>query len=187
MSKFELRKAAAERAGVSYEESLVATTLESPSMYERLGHDEGCRRLSQLFYDRVFADHATPWFISIFSSSTKHEAIENQYKFLVQTFGGPDLYRQAKGKYTRLVGRHANYVIGHNAADRWVHHMVAAIQEHESLRDDTEAKQALEHYFRYTAHYIVVASEFMRPDQVCVLVVCMLWRRTMLRAILLFR
>jgi hypothetical protein len=44
--------------------------------------------------------------------------------------------------------------------------MHAAIEEHDQLQDDAEAREALQKYFLYTAHYIVVASEFMRPDQV---------------------
>jgi hypothetical protein len=102
--------------------------------------------------------------------------------------------RQMKGKYTRLVGRHANYNIGHRAADRWIGHMEAAMKEHSILRKDDEARRCLANHFRYTgkfgtavigslyssrhvlkcsfsaiaskAHYIVVASQFMRPDQV---------------------
>lgn len=164
MSKHELQKLAFERSGVSYQESLAAGTLE-PSLYERLGQD-GLRDLSARFYDRVFADKETAWFLNIFSSSTRAEAIENQYLFFVQTFGGPDLYRQKKGKYTRLVGRHANYNIGEKAADRWVEHMKAAMEDHPLLARDNEAIEALYKYFLYTAHYIVVASEYMRPDQV---------------------
>jgi hypothetical protein len=76
------------------------------------------------------------------------------------------LIRQKKGKYTRLVGRHANYNIGSRAAVRWTEHMEAAVKEHSKLIDDQEAKEALIKYFRYTAHYIVAASDFMRPDQV---------------------
>jgi truncated hemoglobin YjbI len=165
MSKFELQRKAKERSGVSYEESLEAINL-VPSMYERIGREDGFERLSQIFYDRVFADKDATWFLNIFSSSTKAEAVENQYMFFVQTFGGPDLYRQKKGKYTRLVGRHANYSIGHQAADRWVKHMKSAVDEHDQLQNDLEAREYLHKYFLYTAHYIVVASEFMRPDQV---------------------
>ena len=171
MSKFELQDKALQRSGVSHEESLQAIQL-SPSIYERLGKEEGLEHLSKLFYDRVF-DDADARFTSIFSSSTKQEAIDNQYRFFVQTFGGPDLYREKKGKYTRLVGRHANYGIGHNAADRWVMHMKAALEEHPKLQaggeedkeQKEETKKALHLYFQYTAHYIVAASEYMRPDQ----------------------
>ena len=44
--------------------------------------------------------------------------------------------------------------------------MEAAMEEHPVLTKDDEARKALSKYFRYTAHYIVVASQFMRPDQV---------------------
>jgi truncated hemoglobin YjbI len=164
MSKLDLQQAAHERSGVSYEESLLAVAL-SPSLYERLGA-QGIRELSEAFYDRVFNDQETRWFLNIFSSSTRDEAIENQYYFLVQTFGGPDLYRQKKGKYTRLAGRHANYQIGSKAAEQWVRHMKSAMGDHSILRYDEQAREVLTKYFQYTAHYIVVAMEYMRPDQV---------------------
>lgn len=44
--------------------------------------------------------------------------------------------------------------------------MNAAIDEHEELKDDADGKQHLKNYFVYTAHYIVAAMEYMRPDQV---------------------
>jgi truncated hemoglobin YjbI len=166
MSKQELQKATMDASGVSYDESLEASNL-TPTLYERIG-DDGFKQLSQTFYDKVFLDKESQWFLNIFSSSTKSEAVENQYLFLVQSFGGPDVYRQKKGKYTRLVGRHANYNIGTNAAERWLHHMVASLEEHPQLRDDEEATAALKKYFAYTAHYIVATMQYMRPDQVSV-------------------
>ena len=98
MSKLELRQAAFESSGISYEESLVATELH-PSIYDRLG-ETGLQNLSATFYDKVFADKDKA-FQSIFSSSTRNEAVENQYLFFVETFGGPALYKAKKGKYTR--------------------------------------------------------------------------------------
>ena len=124
MSKLDLQKAACENSGISYEQSLKALHLK-PSLYERLGKEDGIKQLSTLFYDRIFSSEQQ-WFLNIFSSSTKDEAIDNQFRFFVQTFGGPNLYKDKKGKYTRLVGRHANYPIGTNAAILWVKHMVLA-------------------------------------------------------------
>ncbi|KAL3822670.1 hypothetical protein ACHAXA_009552 [Cyclostephanos tholiformis] len=110
-----------------------------------------------------------PWFRGIFASSTKFEAIDNQYRYLVQQFGGPELYREkGKGKYDRLVGRHANYKIGTDAAKRWMHHMEGALNEHDMLRGGGErelARSYLRDYFQYTAYYIVVASGYMKDDQ----------------------
>ena len=172
MSKFVLRDRTQEASGVSHEEMEAALKL-TPNIYERLGKEEGIEELSTLFYNRVFDSETkkeAPWFYNIFASSTKTEAIENQYRFFVQTFGGPDLYAQKKGKYTRLVGRHANYPIGHGAATLWVKHMMCALHEHSQIKmvEEEVRKQtllALQKYFTYQAHYIVVASEYMRPDQ----------------------
>jgi truncated hemoglobin YjbI len=163
MSKIELQKLAAESSGISYDETRRVVDLQ-PSLFDRLGCD-GFYRLSQLFYDKVYSDKENQWFLNIFASSTKMEAIDNQYRFLVQTFGGPQLYAEKKGKYTRLVGRHANYQIGLKAANRWMAHMKAALRMHETLQQDEEALVALLAYFGFTAHYIVFASEYMRPDQ----------------------
>lgn len=167
MSKYDLRTRAHSLSGVSYDQSLLVTTSLSPPILERLGNVDGVRTLSTLFYDRVFADKDEPWFLGIFASSTKSEAIDNQYRYLVQTFGGSELYKEKKGPYTRLVGRHANYKIGVAAAKRWIHHMEVAINDHEALRgaENDEARGYLRDYFRYTAYYIVVASEYMKDDQ----------------------
>jgi truncated hemoglobin YjbI len=163
MSKYDIQHEALLASGVTVEESEVAVKLE-PSLYHRLGED-GFMELSTLFYEQVFADKDAQWFLNIFSSSTKKEAIDNQYRFFVQTFGGPSLYREKKGKYTRLVGRHANYSIGTAAANRWVEHMDVALHQHPMLSQDDDARRALAKHFRYTAHYIVAASKFMRSDQ----------------------
>lgn len=77
MSKFELYQIASEQSGVLHEQSMTALTLQ-PSLYERVG-EEGLLKLSTLFYTRVFADKQSAWFLNIFSSSTKDEAIDNQF------------------------------------------------------------------------------------------------------------
>ena len=165
MSKYDLRSKTHSLSGVTHEQSLLASTALVPPLYERIGGVDGFFALSSLFYARVFADRAEPWFLGVFASSTSAEAVDNQHRFLVQAFGGPQLYREKKGKYTRLVGRHANYKIGCRAAERWMYHMELAIDEHEALRGDEEARDYLKMYFRFTAFYIVVASEYMKDDQ----------------------
>ena len=167
MSKYELRARAHSLSGVSYDQSLLVTTALSPSILERIGGIDGVKQLSTNFYNRVFADTNEPWFLGIFASSTKAEAIDNQYRFLVQSFNGPELYKAKKGKYTRLVGRHANFRIGLAAAKRWIIHMDGAIDDHEALRvkENDITREYLKYYFSYTAYYIVVASEYLRDDQ----------------------
>ena len=200
MSKYELQRIAYENSGITYEESQEYKThpiiiTKSKSMYERLGYDNGCKLLSELFYNNVFNDKDNIQFLNIFASSTKNEAIDNQYRFFVETFGGPSLYQKKKNsKYTRLVGRHANYNgINSKTANRWIYHMINAINEHPNLQPITSTsttseeneneeneisnknknndeinitKEILIKYFKYTAHYIVASMCYMRDDQV---------------------
>lgn len=162
MSKYELRDKTASLSGVTYEQSLLATTALTPPLLTRIGL-AGLHELVTLFYDRVFDDKVI---LGIFASSTKSEAIDNQYRFLVQTFGGEALYKEKKGEFTRLVGRHANYHITSEAAERWLVHMNGAIDDHEELKkQNDEAKEYLKKYFRYTAFYIVAARVYMKDDQ----------------------
>ena len=77
MSKQSLQQTAKLNSGVSYEESIEASKL-NPSIFERIGKEEGFMKLSELFYDRVFSDKEAQWFLNIFSSSTKQEAVDNQ-------------------------------------------------------------------------------------------------------------
>lgn len=165
MSKYELQSQTTFLSGVTVEQSRLAITALSPPLLTRVGGEEGFQKLATLFYNRVFNDKQNPWFLGIFASSTRSEAVDNQYRFLVETFGGEALYKAKKGKYTRLVGRHANYKITTDAAERWLVHMNGAIDEHDELKQDEEAKEYLKKYFRYMAFYIVAAKEYMRDDQ----------------------
>jgi hypothetical protein len=80
MSKQSLQRTAKLNSGVSYEESVEAIELKNPSIYERIGKEDGFQKLSELFYERVFNDNDAQWFLNIFSSSTKQEAIDNQVR-----------------------------------------------------------------------------------------------------------
>eukprot|EP00594_Rhizosolenia_setigera_P007685 CAMPEP_0178940472 /NCGR_PEP_ID=MMETSP0789-20121207/829_1 /TAXON_ID=3005 /ORGANISM="Rhizosolenia setigera, Strain CCMP 1694" /LENGTH=176 /DNA_ID=CAMNT_0020619517 /DNA_START=64 /DNA_END=595 /DNA_ORIENTATION=+ len=163
MSKYELREKAFLNSGVRYSESLT-----DQSILKELEKKKALENFL-LYFTTIsfFSDKSTDsaWFLNIFSSSSKEEAIDNQYRFFVQTFGGPELYKEKKGKYTRLVGRHANYKIGTNAANKWIEHMDYALDQHVKLSEDREAKDILKKYFRFTAHYIVAGMEYMRDDQ----------------------
>ena len=65
--------------------------------------------------------------------------------------------------------------------------MEAAIDEHPKLINDEEATKLLKLYFQYTAHYIVAALTFMRPDQVRNKNVYHIWTKTHRKRILLPR
>ena len=101
MSKQELQAKTFEACGVSFDQSTRAAKL-SPTLYQRIG-EAGFQELSSTFYDLVFADKDAAWFLNIFSSSTKTEAIENQVRQARRLFfrsRRPEFCRQFAQKLT---------------------------------------------------------------------------------------
>ncbi|CAM9250679.1 unnamed protein product [Ectocarpus sp. 12 AP-2014] len=145
-------------SGVTREES-VALDKVKPTLFERLGQDtiEG---ISALFYDRVFDDEE--WFRSIFSASTKREAVQNQADFLVERLGGPKLYTKRKGKHYRLIHRHSPYDLNPKSAARWLEHMEAAIDASDGV--DAESKRLLIAYFSHMAFFLVAGKDMSNPS-----------------------
>lgn len=76
MSKLDLQEKTLAASGISFHKSQEVLELK-PSLYQRLG-EKGLMELSTLFYDRVFDDQESMWFLHIFASSSKAEAIDNQ-------------------------------------------------------------------------------------------------------------
>lgn len=104
-----------------------------PSVHERLarstglgpeGADELFWRIARAFYGRVDGD---PEFRPMFPASLE-EPIRNQAEFLIQYFGGAPRYSDRKG-HPRLRMRHMPFRIDRTARDRWLGHMLAAIDE----------------------------------------------------------
>lgn len=143
-------------SGVSRAESLA---LDNVNLYERLGQ-KTIEEVSSTFYDRVFSDEE--WFRSIFSASTKREAIRNQADFLVERLGGPKLYTQRKGKYHRLIARHAPYDLNSRSAKRWLEHMKAALDS--SAGVDPDSKALLMSYFSHMAYFFAAGKEMTNPS-----------------------
>jgi truncated hemoglobin YjbI len=81
------------------------------TVYKDLGADK-ITQLSRAFYTRVYND-SEKWFRDLFAGNLLNRgllfwplfledrpmdaAIQNQYEFFIQRFGGPDLYSKRKG------------------------------------------------------------------------------------------
>jgi hemoglobin len=94
------------------------------SVYERVGGDETFRRLVDVFYARVDAD---PVLRPMFPDDLE-PGKEWQFLFLTQFFGGPARYQAERG-HPRLRMRHAPFPIDDEARERWLAHMLAAVDE----------------------------------------------------------
>ena len=105
-------------------------------MYERVGGAAWFEALVARFYDAVAAD---PVLRPIYPDDLA-PAREHLCGFLVQYWGGPTDYSDARG-HPRLRMRHVNFSIGATERDAWFAHMAAAVRagglspddEHEML------------------------------------------------------
>lgn len=117
------------------------------SIYDLVGGDEPFRRLVDAFYRRVEAD---PILRPMFPDNLD-EGKEWQFLFLTQYFGGPTRYIEQRG-HPRLRMRHFPFAIDQRAADAWLGHMLAAIDE---AQIQEPARSAMRNYFERAAPFMI--------------------------------
>src|SRR5579862_4859541 len=95
-------------------------------MYDRVGGDAFFETLTRRFYDAVAAD---PVLRPLYPGDDAGlEAARGHLRdFLIQFWGGPDIYRTRRGE-PRLRQRHIPFVIGPAERDAWVAHMSDAVR-----------------------------------------------------------
>src|SRR5947209_61924 len=91
-------------------------------LYGLMG-EAGLARLVANFYRRVPADDILGL---MYPKADLAGAEERLRGFLIQRFGGPDVYSQRRG-HPRLRMRHAGFKIDRRARDRWISLMEAAM------------------------------------------------------------
>jgi hemoglobin len=94
------------------------------SIYEMVGGDTTFQKLVDIFYNKVEHDDILRSMFPADLEPGKHW----QFLFLTQFFGGPARYQQERG-HPRLRMRHMPFPITQIARDRWLAHMLAAIDE----------------------------------------------------------
>ncbi len=117
------------------------------TFYERVGGGESFRVLIERFYAGVAED---PPLRALYPEEDLGPAAERLRLFLEQYWGGPHTYSQTRG-HPRLRIRHAPYAVTPTQRDRWLHHMLAAVDSLElDEADDAELRE-----------YLVRAAQFM--------------------------
>jgi hemoglobin len=129
----------------------VPSASEAASVYEEVGGDEAFRRLVDLFYARIEAD---PLLRPMFPADLG-PGKERQFLFLTQFFGGPPRYNERRG-HPRLRARHLPVPIGTREAERWLGHMLAAVDE---AGIPEPARTKMRNYFDYAAHFLINQAE----------------------------
>lgn len=93
------------------------------SIYDLLGEAK-IRKLTKLFYQGIEDDEI----IRPMYPKDMEPAEERLALFLIQVFGGPTTYSDQKG-HPRLRMRHFPYAINLDARQRWMKHMLVAMDQ----------------------------------------------------------
>ncbi|MFZ9175578.1 MAG: globin [Ilumatobacteraceae bacterium] len=123
------------------------------SLYERVGGDDFFVRLVDAFYDGVASDEVLLRLYPEQSDLTG--ARERLRLFLIQYWGGPTTYSDERG-HPRLRQRHFPFAIGALERDRWLVHMLAAVEEVST--DEGIRTELTEYMVRAAAHMVNVES-----------------------------
>ena len=123
------------------------TSEPTASFYERVGGEPTFRALVDRFYEGVAED---PPLRAMYPEEDLGPAADRLRLFLEQYWGGPHTYSETRG-HPRLRMRHAPYAVTPDQRDRWLRHMLAAV---DSLAlpeaEDAELRE-----------YLVRAAQFM--------------------------
>lgn len=127
--------------------------LRPESTFERIGGDEGLKRLVKLFYDNMETLSEAKLIRDLHPKDLR-SAREKLYMFLSGWMGGPDRYIAAFG-HPRLRARHLPFPIGAEERDQWLTCMRKAL---ENLDIDTMFREQL------MSSFIQTASHMMNTD-----------------------
>lgn len=128
---------------------------EAPTLYDAVGGTPFFERLADLFYDGVATDQVLA---PLYPEAPDFTGAKHRLAlFLQQYWGGPTTYSDERG-HPRLRMRHFPYTIGTLERDRWLVHMLAAIEQ--ACADPTIP----EGVDRHLVDYVVPTAEHLRND-----------------------
>jgi hemoglobin len=123
---------------------------DTQAVYDLVGGDATFQRLVDVFYARIAADDVLrPMFPDDLEPGKRW-----QFLFLTQFFGGPARYAAERG-HPRLRLRHAPFPIDGEARDRWLGHMLAAI---DLAGIGEPARSTMRAYFDRSSAFMVNAA-----------------------------
>lgn len=122
------------------------------TFYDQVGGHETFRRLVHQFYAGVAAD---PQLRALYPEDDLGPAEMRFLMFIEQYWGGPTTYSQERG-HPRLRMRHAPFTITTTQRDRWLKHMMAAV---DSLDLSPANDLILREYFDRAAQTLVNSLE----------------------------
>jgi len=122
------------------------------TFYDQVGGHETFRRLAKQFYEGVAGD---PQLRALYPEDDLGPAEMRFLMFIEQYWGGPTTYARERG-HPRLRMRHAPFKVTLTQRDRWLKHMMAAV---DSLDLDPANDLILRDYFDRAAQSLVNSLE----------------------------
>ena len=117
------------------------------TVFEQVGGMQTFEKLVDAFYAGVETDPILrPLYPAQLDAARRHTAL-----FLAQYFGGPTTYSEERG-HPRLRMRHAPFQIGPTERDRWLDHMLAALDQ---VGIPEPAHTIMANYFSSTATFLI--------------------------------
>ena len=122
------------------------------SFYDQVGGHATFVDLVHAFYEGVAQD---PTLRALYPEDDLGPAQVRLRMFLEQYFGGPGTYSQQRG-HPRLRMRHVDYAVTPDMRDRWMRHMLAAM---DSLDLPESHDSAMRDYFTRAADMLINADD----------------------------
>ena len=120
--------------------------------YERVGGEPTFRKLISEFYKGVATD---PPLRDLYPEEDLGPAEERLRMFMEQYWGGPKTYQEQRG-HPRLRMRHMHYAVTPAQRDRWLHHMLNAV---DTLDLEPAEDAEMRDYLTRAADFLVNAPE----------------------------
>ena len=124
-----------------------------PEFYDRVGGEATFRKLVHEFYKGVAED---PPLREMYPEEDLGPAEDRLRMFLEQYWGGPKTYQEQRG-HPRLRMRHFEFKVTPTQRDRWLKHMLAALDTIEGL--DAADDEAMRDYLERAAHFMINSDD----------------------------
>jgi hemoglobin len=117
------------------------------TIFDMIGGEAALKRLVDAFYARIEGDEVLrPMFPADLEPGKRYQLL-----FLMQYFGGPAQYAVERG-HPRLRMRHSPFPIDMEARNRWLSHMLAAIDE---VGIPEPARSEMRTYFERSSAFMI--------------------------------
>lgn len=120
-------------------------------IYDAVGGEKPFFDLVDAFYERVGTD---PPLRSLYPADLAPGKRHLAW-FLIQRFGGPNLFNDRRGA-PRLRMRHAAFAVTQQMRDSWIKHMLEAV---DAVGVFAPHKQAMREYFEHSATFLINREE----------------------------